>query len=64
MSPEVEVTFYMTFPVLFRGCSKPVTESLMCFGIDCQDKWFDLLWQHCIELEKSRDSRRLRTWNG
>jgi hypothetical protein len=51
MSPEVENIFYLTFPELFRGRSKPITESLMCFGIDCPEKWFDLLWLHCIELE-------------
>ena len=53
MTPEIEDLFYSTFSELFRGRSQPITESLMCFGIDCQDKWFDLLWQHCIELEKT-----------
>lgn len=53
MSPEVEMTFYMMFPELFRGRFKPGTESLMSHGIDCDMKWFFLLWQHCIELEKT-----------
>ncbi len=53
MSPEIEDLFYFTFPELFRGRSKPRKESSMCYGIDCDDKWVFLLWQHCIELEKT-----------
>lgn len=53
MSPDKENLFYTTFPELFRGRSKTKEESLMCYGIDCPEKWFDLLWQHCIDLEKS-----------
>lgn len=52
MLPKIEELFYTEFPELFRGRSKSNTESLMCYGIDCPEKWFDLLWQHCIELEK------------
>jgi len=63
MSPEQEEKFYAAFPELFRGRGKPITESLMCYGIDCPDAWFDMLWQHCVQLEalaqaegKKRDS--------
>ena len=53
MSPLIENKFYTAFPELFRGRFKPDTESLMCYGIDIPEQWFDLLWQHCIELEKT-----------
>lgn len=52
MSPDLENRFYTAFPDLFRGRFKPVTESLMCYGLECDDGWFDLLWQHCIKLER------------
>lgn len=51
MSPELEERFYAAFPDLFRGRDKPITESLMCYGLQCDDHWFHLLWQHCSELE-------------
>jgi hypothetical protein len=53
MPTEAEVCFYLMFPELFRGRFKPEEESLMSHGIDCDMKWFFLLWQHCIELEKT-----------
>jgi hypothetical protein len=53
MNHEIEELFYSMFRDLFRGRFKPVEESLMCYGVDCDDKWFFLLWQHCIELEKT-----------
>ena len=52
MNHEIEELFYDMFLELFRGRFKPVEESLMSSGIDCDDKWFFLLWHHCIELEK------------
>lgn len=53
MNHEIEELFYGMFPELFRGRFKPVEESLMCYGMECEDKWIFLLWQHCIELEKT-----------
>ena len=53
MSPEVEDLFYQMFPELFRGRFKPVEESSMCWGLDCDNDRFVLLWNHCIELEKT-----------
>lgn len=60
MSPESENAFYITFPELFRGRSKPNTESSMCYGIECPEKWFDLLWQHCLELERLAEAEGRR----
>ena len=31
------------YPEMYRGHTKPVTESLMCFGFECGDGWFELL---------------------
>jgi hypothetical protein len=53
MNHEIKELFYDMFPELFRWRFKPVEESLMSSGIDCDDKWFFLLWHHCIELEKT-----------
>ena len=66
MSPELERQFYEQFPALFRGRNKPVQESLMCYGLQCEDDRFALLWQHCLNLESLAEvegrSRSLKDW--
>jgi len=42
---------YMRFPDIFKGRSKPLTESLMGFGIECGDGWYDLIWELCEAIE-------------
>jgi hypothetical protein len=34
---------------------KPLTESLMAFGFECGDGWFDLIWELCEKIEKELD---------
>lgn len=41
---------YQRYPILFRGRSKPFTESLMGFGCECGDGWFDLIDALCHDL--------------
>ena len=43
MSPEKTQELFDRFPELYRGRSKPPTESLMCFGFECGGGWFNLL---------------------
>jgi len=30
---------------------RPITESLMAFGFDCDNGWFDIIWKLCEDLE-------------
>lgn len=39
------------FPNLYRGVSKPLTESLMGFGFECGDGWFELIKELSEKLE-------------
>lgn len=32
------------FPFLYRGYYKPMRETCMCWGFECGDGWFDILW--------------------
>jgi hypothetical protein len=43
MSPEHSRHLTESYPILYRGKDKPLTESLMAFGFECGDGWFDLL---------------------
>jgi len=39
------------FPNLYAGVGKPLTESLMGFGFECGDGWFDLIRDLSEKLE-------------
>lgn len=47
MREELEQKLVEKYPVLFRGKDKPPTESLMCFGCECSDGWFDIIQRVC-----------------
>lgn len=47
MRGELEQRLLKEFPELFRGNDKPPTESLMCFGCECDDGWFDIIYEAC-----------------
>jgi len=47
MKEELEKQLVTKFPELFKGAEKPPTESLMCFGCECSDGWFDLIYNAC-----------------
>lgn len=52
MSPELETQLAARYPGLFFDRDKPPTESLMIFGCECGDGWFNLLSQMCACIEQ------------
>lgn len=47
MREELEQKLVSKFPELFADKDKPPTESLMSFGCECADGWFDILYGLC-----------------
>jgi hypothetical protein len=47
MKDELEHQLVTKYPQLFKGVDKPPTESLMCFGCECGDGWFELIYNAC-----------------
>jgi hypothetical protein len=43
MTSEKTQQLFDAFPSLYRGRVKPIEESLMSFGFECGDGWFDLI---------------------
>jgi len=43
MTPEKTKQLFEEFPTLYRGKDKPISESLMAFGFECGDGWFNLI---------------------
>lgn len=51
MNPENTQKLYAAFPRLYRGRSKPPEVSSMAMGFDCNDGWFDLIWNLSQAIE-------------
>lgn len=43
MNKELENKLVEKYPVLFRDVNKSPTETLMCFGCECGDGWYNIL---------------------
>ena len=39
------------FPGLYADHDKPMTQTAMCWGFECRDGWFDLIWQLSEKIE-------------
>jgi hypothetical protein len=50
MTQDLEKKFFERFK--FFHPEKSLMESLMVFGFECQDGWFDLIWKLCEDIEK------------
>jgi hypothetical protein len=52
MSPEKTQELCDRFPKLFLGMEKPITQSLMAFGFECGDGWFDIISELCQKIDE------------
>lgn len=43
------------FPEIFAGRDKPIPESLLLFGFECDDGWYDLVYNLCKKLKLLMD---------
>jgi len=51
MSPELEKTLFEQFPALFKGRDRSLQESLMAFGCEHSDGWFNIIRAMCWEID-------------
>lgn len=54
MRMELEAKLVKDFPDLFKGKDKPVTESLMSFGCECDDGWYGIIRGLCHAIHQHR----------
>lgn len=50
MSPWLRDRLYDAFPDLFADHTLPRQQTAMCYGFDCADGWFSLVWELSSEL--------------
>jgi hypothetical protein len=51
MKPELDKLLCERYPKLFADRHARVHESLMCFGFECGDGWFDLIDTLCSTIQ-------------
>jgi len=51
MRNELDIKLMKRFGFLYRDRSRPMTETCMCWGFDCGDGWFDILWKLSTDIE-------------
>lgn len=51
MTPENDKKLVEAFPLLYRDRYGKMTETCMCWGFECDDGWFQLIWELSEKLE-------------
>ncbi len=51
MNIENTARLYERFDHLYRGRHLPATQNSMCYGFDCGDGWFRLIWELSEQIE-------------
>jgi len=52
MNNENTQKLWNDFPTLYKGKDKPITESLIPFGFECGDGWFNLIYELSEKITK------------
>ena len=50
LNPALTENLYEAFPQLYRGRHKSMYESSMCWGFECGDGWYQLIYDLSQEL--------------
>jgi len=58
MTIEQENKLYTDFPKMFRQKDLPMTETCMCWGIECPSEWFDIIYGVCETLQSMTDNNK------
>ena len=59
MLGSLELQLVHEFPFLFRDYKGDVRTTCMCWGCGCDDGWYDLLHETCVELQKESKAENL-----
>jgi hypothetical protein len=59
VSPELEDKLVSKYPQLFAGVTKAPEESLMRFGCECGDGWYEILSAMCFLIQQHIDNNKI-----
>jgi hypothetical protein len=55
MKQELESALYEKYPKIFEDRHKPMTETCMCWGIECSDGWYNIIDNLCSNIQHRID---------
>lgn len=58
MSPELTKQLYDKFPDLFKEKDLPPEQSNMCWGFECNDGWYNIIYTLCCLIEVHQKSQK------
>jgi hypothetical protein len=58
MNQELEEKLYNKYPKLFKERSLPMTQTCMCWGLECGSGWFDIIDRMCSLVQHHIDETR------
>ena len=63
MNKELEKKLVERFPILYQGCKYgTVQDSGMAFGFQCNNGWFDIIWQLSLAIEDELGYTKWDNW--
>jgi len=58
MSPELTKQLYDKFPDLFKEKDLPPEQSNMCWGFECSDGWYNIIFTLCSLIQIHQKSQK------
>ena len=52
MSPDLTRKLFESYPILYQGRKRPITENLMGFGFACGDGWYEIIDDLSRQIEE------------
>lgn len=62
MNENLEKKLVEDFPSLFAGRNKSLQESLMAFGCECGDGWFNIIYYMCKEIDSHLKHKEIKDY--
>ena len=56
MKQTLQNKLFQAFPKMFKQKDLPMTETCMCWGIECPDAWYDVIHTACALLQTMTDN--------
>ena len=58
MKAELQEKLFKDFPKLFAQKDLDMQQTCMCWGIECSDEWFDIIYSVCETLQSMTDDNK------
>ena len=57
MKQELQESLFKSYPKIFARRHMPKESSAMCYGIQCPDRWYDLIDALCSRIQSYADQQ-------